>query len=257
MQLSSKTLNAKDWIAGVERGLKVLEAFDTNNSRMSAQQMADKTGLSRTAARRQLLTLHHLDYLATDGKLFWLTPRVLRLAQSYIDSSRLVRIVQPYLQRIAQGLQETAYLSVLDNNDVIYLARQGPFKANNAGYGIGERVAAPLTAAGLMMLSYLSDEEQQTWIEQYEIKNFTAYTLSDKAQLAIEVKRPRGQGWALSERQLDVHYRGIAVPLLDHKGQLHGAIGVTPILGQEHSEAALKRVLPLLRETAQSIRNLI
>lgn len=257
MQQTVKALNSKDWIAGLERGLKVLEAFDANSSRMTAQQMADKTRLSRTAARRQLLTLHHLDYVATDGKLFWLTPRVLRLAQSFIDSSRLVRIVQPHLQRIAQGLQETAYLSVLDNYDVIYLARQGPFRANNAGYGIGERVGAPLTAAGLMMLSYLSDEDQQAWIEQYDIKNFTAHTIADKVQLAVEIKRPRGQGWALSERQLDVHYRGIAVPLLDHKGQLHGAIGVTPVLGQEDSETALKRVLPLLRETAQSIRNLI
>jgi IclR family pca regulon transcriptional regulator len=250
-------MNPKDWIAGVERGLKVLEAFDEGHSRLTAQQMADRTGLTRTAARRQLLTLTHLDYLATDGKLFWLTPRVLRLGQSFIDSSRLVRIVQPYLVRIAQGLQETAFLSVLDKNDVIYLARQGPSRANNAGYGIGERLPAPITAAGIMMLSYLSDTEQQTWLESYEIKNFTAFTIADKARLALEIKKPRNQGWALSEQQLNVHYRGIAVPILDHRGHLHGSLGVTPNIGHEDSDSAVKRVLPLLREAVQNIRNLI
>jgi IclR family transcriptional regulator, pca regulon regulatory protein len=250
-------LNPKDKIEGLARGLSVLEAFSEAHPRMSAQQMADKTGLTRTAARRQLLTLAHLGYLATDGKLYWLTPRVLRLAESFIDSSRLTRIVKPYLQRIANGLLETAYLSVLDRFDVIYLVRQGPSRSNNAGYGIGERVGAPLTAAGLMMLSYLSEDEQAAFVADYHITNFTPYTVSDKTQLAFDIKQPRQQGFALSERQLDLNYRGIAVPLLDHKGTLHGALSVTPPMGNEPKEAVLKRVLPLLRETAQNMRNLI
>lgn len=250
-------MNPKDKIEGLARGLGVLEAFSEARSRMTAQQTADYTGLSRTAARRQLLTLAHLGYLATDGKLFWLTSRVLRLAQSFIDSSRLARIVQPYLQRIAQGLQETAYMSVLEGSDVIYIARQGPSRATSTGYGIGERLPAPLTAAGLMMLSHLEGDEQVRLIDKYEIKNFTSQTISDKAQLTFEMKQAKAQGWALSERQVDMNYRGIAVPLLDHKGTLHGALSVTISLVHEERDAAVKRVLPILRDTANSLRNLI
>lgn len=250
-------LNPKDKIEGLARGLAVLEAFSEARPRMTAQQAADCTGLTRTAARRQLLTLTHLGYLATDGKLYWLTSRVLRLAQSFIDSSRLARIVQPYLQRIAQGLQETAYMSVLDGLDVIYIARQGPARSTSTGYGIGERLPAALTAAGLVMLSHLGDDEQTEWIDKYEIKNFTSQTISDKTLLASEIKLPRSQGWAISESQVDINYRGIAVPLLDHKGALHGALSVTISLVHEEREAALKRVLPILRDTANSLRNLI
>jgi IclR family transcriptional regulator, pca regulon regulatory protein len=250
-------LNPKDKIEGLARGLGVLEAFSEARPRMTAQQTADCTGLTRTAARRQLLTLAHLGYLATDGKLYWLTSRVLKLAQSFIDSSRLARIVQPYLQRVAQGLQETAYMSVLDGTDVIYIARQGPARSTSTGYGVGERLPAPLTAAGLMMLSHLADEEQVRLIDRYEIKNFTSQTISDKSQLALEMKQAKAQGWALSERQVDMNYRGIAVPLLDHKGTLHGALSVTISLVHEEREAAVKRVLPILRDTANSLRNLI
>jgi IclR family transcriptional regulator, pca regulon regulatory protein len=250
-------MNPKDKIEGLARGLGVLEAFSEARPRMTAQQTADCTGLTRTAARRQLLTLSHLGYLATDGKLYWLSSRVLRLAQAFLDSSRLARIVQPYLQRIAQGLQETAYMSVLDGTDVIYIARQGPSRATSTGYGIGERLPAALTAAGLVMLSHLTDEEQVKWIEHYEIKNFTSKTISDKEILAIEMKQPRIQGWALSESQVDMNYRGIAVPLLDHKGTLHGALSVTISLLHEERETAIKRVLPILRDTASSLRNLI
>jgi IclR family transcriptional regulator, pca regulon regulatory protein len=250
-------MNPKDKIEGLARGLKVLECFSEAHPRLSAQQAATLTGLTRTAARRQLLTLAELGYLASDGKLFWLTPRVLSLAQSYIDSSRLARIVLPYLQRMAHGLQETTYLSVMDDGAVIYLARQGPSRAKNVGYGIGERLPAALTAAGLMMLSYLSDEAQADFLEAYAVRNFTSQTIADKAVLATLMKEPRQQGWAVSESQVDVDYRGIAVPVLDHKGALHGALSVTVSLVHESREDALKRTLPTLRDTAVSLRKVI
>lgn len=49
------------------------------------------------AARRYLLTLQSPGYVASDGKPFWLTPRVLRLGQSHLESVPLPRIVQPLL----------------------------------------------------------------------------------------------------------------------------------------------------------------
>ena len=105
-----RSLNKRDWIAGLEKGLSIIEAFDDANPRMTASQAGVRCGLARTAARRYLLTLVYLGYMATDGKLFWLTPRVLRLGQSYLESARLPRIVQPFLQRVTAGTQEIAYV---------------------------------------------------------------------------------------------------------------------------------------------------
>src|SRR4030095_13549675 len=99
-------LDKRDWIAGLERGVAVIEAFDDAHPRLTASEAGQRTGMARTAARRHLLTLQHMGYVAGDGKLFWLTPRVLRLGQSYLESARLPRIVQPYLQRVAAGTHE-------------------------------------------------------------------------------------------------------------------------------------------------------
>ena len=73
------TLAQRDWIAGLERGVSIIEAFDDAQPRMTAAEAGQRTGMTRTAARRYLLTLQHRGYVAGDGKLFWLTPRVLRL----------------------------------------------------------------------------------------------------------------------------------------------------------------------------------
>lgn len=249
--------NPQDWIAGLEKGLAVLEAFSDRHPRITITQAGRLCGLTRTAARRYLLTLVHLGYLNTDGKLFWLTPRVLRLGQGYLDSVRLPRIAQPYLQRAAANVLEVVYLSVLDGDDIVYIARNGPNRTMNTGYVLGARVQAQVTAAGLMLLSQRNPQEIELWLREHETKTYTAHTMTNKDQLRAALDTIRFQDWALSEQQLELNFRGIAVPLRDRNGIAVAALSVTMPIGQESSTAAAERILPTLRDTAQSLRNVI
>lgn len=247
----------RDWIAGLEKGLAILEAFGDADPRMTAAQMGEKVGLTRTAARRHLLTLAHLGYVASDGKLFWLTPRVLRLGQAFIESSRLARLVQPFLQRITAGTQEISYLSALDGDDIVYVARNGPNRAMNTGFVLGARVPAHVTAAGMLMLAWREPPGAAEWLSRNTLRTYTSHTITDPEAMRNEFARIRQQDWALSEQQLELNYRGVAVALRDARGQIVGALNVTMPIGQESSEAAVARVLGVLRETAQALRPLI
>ncbi|MEQ1660543.1 MAG: IclR family transcriptional regulator C-terminal domain-containing protein [Hylemonella sp.] len=251
------SFDKRNWIAGLEKGLGVIEAFDDANPRLTSSQAGERCGMTRTAARRYLLTLAHLGYVATDGKLFWLTPRVLRLGQSYLESARLPRTVQPFLQRVTAGTQEIAYVSVLDGDDVVYIARNGPNRTMNTGYVLGARVQAQVTAAGLLMLSMRDETWLEQWLASHELKAYTSHTITSKERLRVELARIRQRGWAISEQQLELNYRGIAVPLFDRRGDLVAALNVTMPMGQESSEDATARVLPVMQETARAMRNLI
>lgn len=254
---SGAVLDKRDWIAGLEKGLSIIEAFDDANPRMTASQAGVRCGLTRTAARRYLLTLQHMGYVACDGKLFWLTPRVLRLGQAYLESARLPRIVQPFLQRVTSGTQEIAYVSVMDGDDIVYIARNGSSRSMNTGIVLGSRVQAQVTAAGMLLLSMRAPEWLENWLTHHELKAYTTYTISSKDRLRIELARIRQRGWAISEQQLELTYRGVAVPLIDRRGDLVGALNVTMPMGHESSEDAVARVLPVLLETARAMRNLI
>lgn len=250
-------LDKRDWIAGLEKGLSIIEAFDEANPRLTASQTGVRCGLTRTAARRYLLTLAHLGYVQSDGKLFWLTPRILRLGQSYMESARLPRIVQPFLQRVTAGTQENAYLSVLDGDEIVYIARNGTTRAMSTGYVLGARVQAEVTAAGLLLLALREPEQQEAWLARHTLRSFTSHTINSKERLALEMARIRAQGWAISEQQLELGTRGIAVPLRDRHGVLAGALNVTMPMGHEPTDDAVNRVLPVLRETAHAMRQLI
>jgi IclR family transcriptional regulator, pca regulon regulatory protein len=82
------TIAKSDFIEGMAKGMAVLESFDTERQRLNATLAADKSGLTRAAARRHLLTLAHLGYLETDGSYFWLSPKVLRFSGSARFSPR-------------------------------------------------------------------------------------------------------------------------------------------------------------------------
>ncbi|MDO9148916.1 MAG: IclR family transcriptional regulator C-terminal domain-containing protein [Hydrogenophaga sp.] len=250
-------MEKRDWIAGLEKGLAVIEAFDDQHPRLTASQAGARCGLTRTAARRYLLTLAHLGYVGSDGKLFWLTPRILRLGHAYLESARLPRLVQPFLQRIAGGTQEVAYLGVLDGDDTVYIARSGAMRHMNTGYMLGSRVQAQVTAAGMAILAASGEALADAWLAEHTLSSYTPYTIFSTELLRTELAQVRRQGWALSEQQLELNFRGVAVPLLDRNNALHGAISITMPINQESSEDATKRVLPVLQEAARGLRPLL
>ena len=87
----------------------------------------------------------------------------LRLGWSYLELARLPRIVQPFLQRVTAGTQESAYVSVMDGDEIVYIARNGTNRAMNTGYILGSRVQAQVTAAGLLMLALREPAALEHW----------------------------------------------------------------------------------------------
>ncbi|WP_233803807.1 IclR family transcriptional regulator domain-containing protein [Paraburkholderia sp. HP33-1] len=250
-------MDDKDWIAGAAKALAIIEAFDEEHARMTPTMVAARAGLSRTAARRYLLTLRELGYVDTDGKLFWLAPRVLRLGQSYLDSARLPRTVQPFLQRITATVQETALVAILDEHDVVYVARNGVNRAMAVGFVTGSRAPAPLSSAGLVLLAFQPPDGIDQWLASYPIKVFTPYTYSTVERLREVLGEIRRNGYVVTDQQLEIGVRGVAVPLRDRHGTVVAAISVSMPIGEESANAALHRVLPALQETASLLRNLV
>jgi IclR family transcriptional regulator, pca regulon regulatory protein len=250
-------LDPRDWIAGLEKGLSIIEAFDAVHTRMTATEAGARCQMTRTAARRYLKTLVHLGYVGTDGKLFWLMPRILRLGHAYLESARLPRLVQPFLQRITAGTEEIAYLGVLDGDDTVFIARSDSHRHTSSGYLPGSRVQVQVTAAGLAVLASLDLEAMDHWLDTHELRAFTSFTTSSKAELRQALLQFKRQGWALSEQQLELNFRGIAVPLLDRNNMPHGAISVTMPINREVTDHALNRLLPVMQEAARSLRPLL
>lgn len=252
---SHKKVKDHEWIAGLDRGLAILEGFDHATPRMTATQAAQRTGLTRSAARRYLLTLEHLGYVYRDGKQFGLTPRVLKVGWSYFESAELPRLLLPFLQRVTARLNESVYVSVLDDMELVFIARNGATHVMTSGFVLGARLQPHLASPGIVLLAHEEPERVRTWLAQVPLRSFTPHTIMDWERLYAEVEQARALGYAVLEQQLQIGVRGIAIPLKNRGGQLVGAMSVSMPIGSESRDAALARVLPVLQETANALLN--
>ena len=250
----------RDLIAGLEKGLAVIEAFDQRQSRLTIGEVAARCGLTRAAARRYLITLTHLGYVAGDGKTFALTAKVLRLSQSYMRSAQLPRIVQPELNRLASSLKEASSAGVLDGNDVICIAATSAGRIVSATLQPGTRVPAYCTANGRVLVGALPKDEADAWVARQSLAALTPltpHTVTRPEQLRAEINRSRKQGYALVDQELELGLRTLAVPLHNASGAVVAAINVSVHAASVSAERLIEVCLPALQQTQASLRSLL
>lgn len=250
-------IDPKDIIDGLGKGLRVIEAFDEDHPRLTPTEAAQRTGLTRTAARRYLLSLVHFGYASTDGKQFWLAPRVLRLGRSYLEAARLPRLVQPFVQRLSMQCNENFNFSVLDGHEIVYLARSQSNRMVSIGFPVGARVAAHSVTPGLVILSTWTEAALQRWVGEHDFYAISPRTNTDARVFVDQVRETRQLGYWIAEQQLSLGVRGLAVPVKDRKGECVGALGSTVPMQPQSRADLLGRLLPALQDTAEMLRQLI
>ena len=157
----------------------MIESFTDEYSRLTATEAGQRAGLTRTAARRYLVSLVHFGYADTDGKHYWLSPRVLRLAEGFLASARIPRLVQPFLQRLSMQIGETANLSVLDGHEVVYLVRSNSPQVLSIGFHAGARLPAHTVSPGYVILSTFDQPKLDSWVNAHAFGRFTPQTITD------------------------------------------------------------------------------
>ncbi len=246
-------ISAADLVVALGRGLQVIESFGDEHPRMTAAMVSQRTGIPRTAARRHLLSLCHFGYAQTDGKSFWLAPRVLRLGQSYLGAARLPRLVQPFIQRLSMATGETVNVSVLDGHEVVYVARSNSPRLVSIGFHVGDRAPAHAVSPGVVLLSRLSERAAVRWVQAHEFAGFSGVTTTDPGAFLAQVAAARRTDHWIAQQQLDSTLGGVALPLVDRHGNCKAALSMTLQVQSWPAEAMEDKLVPALRETALTL----
>ena len=246
---------ATDFVESLDRGLRLLEKFGTTSGPMTLSDLARAAELPRATARRILFTLERGGFVATDGKLFTLTPHVLTLAASYLRSSQVVTVLQPVLDRIATTAQEISSLSVLDGDEVVFIARGSPARVFSAGLDIGYRLPAFCTSVGRAMLGQFDNAELAPRLAAMRREAVTPYTVTDPKKLLAAISTDRKKGYSLVDREAEPHFRSISVPVRRYDNAIIAAVNMGAHVDRVSTGELIDRFLPLLREGAEDVKN--
>ena len=239
----------REYIAGLEKGLAVVEAFADKQGPITVSEAAEFANLSRASARRCLRTLEQLGYAEHDGKHFRLAPRALRLGHAYLSSTPLARIAQPVIEAASERTHRSVSIAVLDASRVVIVARSYVQRSLSTGLGVGSWLPAYCSANGRILLAGLPDARAEALLRSTRRTKLTPRTIIGIPEIMKEVRAVRARGYATNDEEVELGLWTVAVAVRDRSGAVVASLSMSCI-GSAAERKHLIKALPDLQGTA-------
>lgn len=247
----------RDFVTSLARGLEVIKAFDRTAPAMTLSDVARRTGFTRAAARRFLLTLGELGYVRSDGKRFELTAKVLELGYAYLSTLELPELAAPFMEEVVRQVQESCSASVLNGTDIVYVARIPTSRIMSVSLNVGTKLPAFCTSMGRVLLAALPEAEREEVLARSSLTRYTPKTVTDPEGLRAILREVAGTGYALVDEELELGLRSIAVPVRNRRGATIAAINVSSHTSRATERDMVDRFLPALLSAAGQIQRVM
>jgi IclR family pca regulon transcriptional regulator len=244
----------QDFLEALARGLSVVLAFDAQRRQMTLSDVARAVDLPRATVRRALLTLANLGYVETDGRLFRLTPKILKLAAAYLTSNGVSTILQPACERLCSDTNETCSAAVLDGEEVVMIAHASPRRFIGVGPGVGFRLPAFCTSLGRVLLAALANDRLDSFLARLLPVAQTPHTVTDKRKLKAMILKVREKGFAYADQEAEIGFRSIAVPVKRYDGITVAAINLGVQVERASTAKMRDEFFPRLRAEAEELK---
>jgi DNA-binding IclR family transcriptional regulator len=231
----------------VERMTLIMDSFERPQTRLTLEEVAQRTSLPRSTTHRILDQLVRLGWLTHTTCGYGLGPRALGLGGREIGHTALRAAAAPRLHDLAIRTEMVVHLAVLDGTEVYYLDKIGGRAAVDIPSRVGGRVPAHCTALGKGMLAWLAPEHVDA---QYSdtLGRCTTRSIGDLEVLHQELSRIRSRnGLAFERGECFPNVGCVSVALRGPEGP----IGAISIVGDARS--ALERVAPLVVNAARAV----
>jgi IclR family pca regulon transcriptional regulator len=218
----------KYFVQSLARGISILQAFSSQRNRLTLTELAEITGINRTAVQRFTDTLMEMGFLGRNKhKEFYLGPKVLSLGFAYLQGSEIVRLTASHLRDFSERVGSTVNMAILDDTDIIFIYRHEVHRFLKYDLRAGSRLPSYCTASGKVLLASLDDQELKKRINRMKLEATTSHTITGREKLYKEILKIRTNGIGTCDRELSLALYSIATPLLNHERKVVASINMS------------------------------
>ena len=213
----------------VQRAVRLIRHVAEGNAVLNMSETAKTLKINRTTLLRLLHTLEVEGFVERrpGGAGFQVGLSFLELGARALFSQDLVQVAVPVLTRLAETLELSAHLGVLDRTDVLYLVRRTPNTRLASNFRVGSLLPAHATTMGSMILAFLPQLEVDKLYAGKTLERFSEHTATTLAALHAKLAQDRSAGIAWSDGHFESGISSVAVPVFDFAGTPLGAINVS------------------------------
>jgi IclR family pca regulon transcriptional regulator len=254
--VESGAVSRSEKMGGLVKGLAIMEMFGAGYAQLTIADAARGSDTTRASARRCLLTLTELGYLEYDGKFYRPKARLRRLGGQAVDGS-LGDYARPVLEDVCERLRESVSLAILDGRESLFVARAVASRVVSTGVRVGGRLPAYCSATGRLLLSTLDDDEIRAYLRSTALEQRTMRTLTDPEEILKQVVKIRVTGVSLSDEELELGMRSMAVPVRSRNNQIVAAMSLSTSSARVAVLTMITDYLPVLQAAAGTLHQIL
>lgn len=217
-------------VPAVTRALDILELFLEGDGTLSAPEVTRRLQLPRTTVHELLTTLAARSYLVQipdqTGR-YRLGVRAYQLGSRYAEQLDLAAEGQQVAREVAETCDETVHVAVLEDTDVIYIAKVDSTHAVRMVSAAGRKLPAHCTSVGKMLLASLPPAELETRLTGRELVAMTQNSITEPDALLSALADIRERGVAAEHRESNPDVSCVAAPVRDSAGNVVAALSIS------------------------------
>ena len=241
-------------VTALERGLKVLSAFDAGHRDLGVSEAAALVGLPVPTVYRLLRTLAASGYVQQrpDGR-FAPTVAVLSLGFAALQDSDVVEAAREPLRALASRTRETCNLGVLAGGEVLYLIRHRTSHFVVGNLYVGSRLPATCTSMGKLLLALLPEPERESLLMRADLTRAGGPNAHRATEdLREDLVRTAERDWGIQDEEVAHGLRSVSAPIRDPGGVI-AAVNIAVEGARYSRQRMLDVLLPELVDTAAQI----
>ncbi|WP_027935772.1 IclR family transcriptional regulator [Amycolatopsis sp. ATCC 39116] len=230
------------------RLLTVLDCFDVAHPALTLTEVATRSGLPISTARRLITELREWGGLERldDGR-YRIGMRLWTIGTLAPQQRGLREAALPYMHDLFQATQENLQLTVLEGTQALCIEKISSTKAVPTRTEVGGRLPLHATGVGKVFLAFSGKDLLRSVVEA-GLARMTPHTITQPGRLAATLEEVRKTGVAYSYEEMTLGAVSVAAPILGLDGQVRAALGIVA-----HSRAAVDRLAPAVRTAALGI----
>ncbi len=234
----------------LDKAIDVLEHLHDAGIPRGITEIASALGVPKSSAHRLLKTLVRRGFAEQEASGRYRTgPALIALGLAARDRDPIVALARPVLEREAEALGETVFLTAARGGGIVVLDKAEGRGFLRAAPTVGQRVPVAATAVGRLAMAF---DPARFPLSAHPPVPFTEATLLDLASVAQEIERARRDGFAINRGEWIEGLSVVAAPVFaaGEPPQLAGAIAVaapTPRLDALGASAVAHRTAAAAR----------
>lgn len=221
-------LSEKPLVKTLLKSLSILECFTEKTSELGITEISEMLGLYKSNVFNILTTFEEAGYVEKnlENNKYRLGTKILELAYTISSNIDFRRIILPYLQKIAEQSNETAYLGMPYKNEVLYLDMIIPKNTLPTKSILGDTAPLYCTAIGKAMMAYYPEDRIMEVISEGLVP-VTNNTITEKDKLLEELKRIVSKGYAVDNMENEYGIKCVGKPIFSRKGQVIAGVSIS------------------------------